>query len=170
VFNRIHCSCQIHCSFGRFIGKISWYSSVGISLSYFQSNGFRPVFTEFYRIWPVFLKTDKIGGGRFFSVRRFFKHWPYVGFCSLQPVTSGGFSTIFWLSDACWDVKIIKNSRDFTECVCNFLLLGAGCTHIVGWLLPKPCGLVGSHNILTVGLGNCVYLLNACSSKVSNHG
>jgi hypothetical protein len=27
-----------------------------------------------------------------------------------------------------------------------------------------------SHNVLVVGLGNCLYLWNACSGKVSSHG
>jgi hypothetical protein len=44
----------------------------------FESNGFRPVFTKFYRIRPIFPKTGGIGGSRFFSLRRFFKHWLQV--------------------------------------------------------------------------------------------
>jgi hypothetical protein len=43
--------------------------------SNFESNKFWLVFTEFYRIRPIFLKTSGIGGSRFFSLRRFFKHW-----------------------------------------------------------------------------------------------
>jgi hypothetical protein len=47
----------------------------GFHCSNFESNGFRPVFTEFYRIWPIFLKNGGIRGSRFFSLRRFFKHY-----------------------------------------------------------------------------------------------
>jgi hypothetical protein len=47
----------------------------GFHCSNFESNGFRPVFTEFYRIQPTFSKTGGIGGSRFFSLHRFFKHW-----------------------------------------------------------------------------------------------
>jgi hypothetical protein len=36
----------------------------GFHYSNFESNGFRPIFTEFYQIRPIFLKT---GGSRFFS-------------------------------------------------------------------------------------------------------
>jgi hypothetical protein len=60
-----------------------WVNSAGLSAklagwgfhcSNFESNGFRPVFTEFYQIRPIFPKIGGIGGSRFFSLRRFFKH------------------------------------------------------------------------------------------------
>jgi hypothetical protein len=44
---------------------------LGISLFTFPINW---ISTDFYRIRPVFLKTDGIGGGQFVSLRRFFKH------------------------------------------------------------------------------------------------
>jgi hypothetical protein len=47
----------------------------GFHCSNFESNGFWPVFTEFYQIRPIFSKTGGIGWSRFFSLRRFFKHW-----------------------------------------------------------------------------------------------
>jgi hypothetical protein len=37
----------------------------GFHCSNFESNRFRPVFTEFYRIRPIFLKTGGIRGSRF---------------------------------------------------------------------------------------------------------
>jgi hypothetical protein len=46
----------------------------GFHSSNFESNGFRPVFIEFYQIRPIFLKTGGVGGSRFFNLRRFFKH------------------------------------------------------------------------------------------------
>jgi hypothetical protein len=47
----------------------------GFHYSNFESNEFRPVFIEFYRIRPIFLKTGRIEGSQFFSLHRFFKHW-----------------------------------------------------------------------------------------------
>jgi hypothetical protein len=71
VFDRIHCSGEftVH-SAGLSAKSAGW----GFHCSNFESNGFRPVFTEFYRIRPIFSKTGGIGGSRFFSLRRFFKH------------------------------------------------------------------------------------------------
>jgi hypothetical protein len=79
----------------------------GFHCSCFQSNGFWPVFTKFYQIKSVFLKTDIIGGGQFFSVHRFFKHWSRTAcsvpngvartrapdHCSLEPHASPGSKT-----------------------------------------------------------------------------
>jgi hypothetical protein len=79
VFDRIHCSYRIHCSFGwfigefgRFIGKIGRHSSVWDFTVHILN---QIDFGRFYQIRRFFLKTDRVGGGRFFSLRRFFKHW-----------------------------------------------------------------------------------------------
>jgi hypothetical protein len=65
--------------------------------SNFELNEFRPVFTKFYRIRPIFPKTGGIGGSRFFSLRRFFKHCCRVlgGFC-VELVICGSPWQLIW--------------------------------------------------------------------------
>jgi hypothetical protein len=70
----------------------------GFHCSNFESNGFQPVFTKFYRIRPIFPKTIGIGRGRFFNLHRFFKHCPGVvsrmDVTTLCETTASFFSTV----------------------------------------------------------------------------
>jgi hypothetical protein len=82
MFDQIHCSGQIHCSFGwfigefgRFIGKIGRYSSVGDFtvhiLNQMNFGRFLPNSADFFEN----LRDQR---GRFFSLRQFFKLWQQV--------------------------------------------------------------------------------------------
>jgi hypothetical protein len=92
VLDRIHCSCRIHCSFGRFIDEFSRYSSVENFTVYI----FNQIdFDHFYRISPnsanLLLSNFT---SQFFNIHRFFKHWVGVGWgwallpCKASPLAA----------------------------------------------------------------------------------
>jgi hypothetical protein len=62
----------------------------------FNQMDFHRFFFKFYRIQPVFSKTNGIGGRQFFSVRRFFKHWSN-------------------LANGCWKVELCETSFKQTK-------------------------------------------------------
>jgi hypothetical protein len=74
VFEQIHCSCRIHCSFSRFISTIKGFLSVGD----FTVHIFNQIdFSRFLLIFTKFSQfIQKLRRGRFFNVRGFFKQCP----------------------------------------------------------------------------------------------
>jgi hypothetical protein len=102
VFDRIHCSAGLSVN----------SASSGFHCLNFKSNGFWPIFTEFYRIRPIFPKTGGIGGSRFFSLRQFLKHGGAPKHCS---------STVYYYFMLCYREILVFNLASPIVCIVCYI-------------------------------------------------